>query len=121
MAYTVQVGGRTFHGLRGNLHMHTAFSDGTKTHSQWDAYLHADLVTYPSLVEGFGNSLLETIYFCLPAIVSQYPVHAADIAPPGFDFVEIDGEITDARSPAYLDCSGTPNGGQPCSSTTSER
>ena len=30
-----------------------------KIYSLWDAYIHADLVTYPSLYEGFGNALLE--------------------------------------------------------------
>ena len=69
--------------------------DGTKTYSLWDAYLHADFVTYPSLVEGFGNALLETVYFRLPALVNRYPVYAADIGPLGFDFVEIEGAITD--------------------------
>jgi glycosyltransferase involved in cell wall biosynthesis len=69
--------------------------DGTKTYSLWDAYLHADFVTYPSLIEGFGNALLETVYFRLPALVNRYPVYAADIGPRGFDFVEIEGEVTD--------------------------
>lgn len=56
----------------------------------WDAYIHADFVTYPSVIEGFGNALLETLYFRLPALVNRYPVYAADIAPQGFDLVEID-------------------------------
>ena len=34
MAYTVEIGRRRFHGLRGNLHMHTVHSDGTKTHRE---------------------------------------------------------------------------------------
>jgi glycosyltransferase involved in cell wall biosynthesis len=68
---------------------------GTKTYSLWDAYAAADFVTYPSLVEGFGNALLETIYFGLPALVNRYPVYVADIAPLGFKFVEIDRAITD--------------------------
>jgi glycosyltransferase involved in cell wall biosynthesis len=70
-------------------------SDGTKTYSLWDGYIHADFVTYPSLVEGFGNALLETIYFLRPALVNRYPVYAADIGPLGFDFVEIAGTVTD--------------------------
>lgn len=70
-------------------------ADGTKTYSLWDAYAAADFVTYPSLVEGFGNALLETIYFGLPALVNRYPVYVADIAPLGFKFVEIDGALTD--------------------------
>jgi hypothetical protein len=34
MPYTVEMGRRHFHGLRGNLHMHTVHSDGTKTHQE---------------------------------------------------------------------------------------
>lgn len=68
--------------------------DGRKTYALWDAYVHADLVTYPSFIEGFGNALVETIYFKLPALVNRYPVYATDIGPLGFDFVEIDRTIT---------------------------
>lgn len=64
--------------------------NGRKRYSLWDAYVHADFVTYPSLIEGFGNALLETIYFRLPALVNRYDVYAVDIAPKGFDLVEID-------------------------------
>jgi len=34
MAYSVEIGRRRFHGLRGNLHMHTIHSDGRKTHRE---------------------------------------------------------------------------------------
>jgi len=83
--------------------------DGAKTYSLADAYLHADFVTYPSLIEGFGNALLETIYFRLPALVNRYPVYTADIGPLGFKFVEIEGEVTDeavARVRRLLDDAG---------------
>ena len=61
-----------------------------------DAFAHADLVTYPSLYEGFGNALLETVAARKPALVNRYPVYARDLAPAGFRFVEIDGRMTDA-------------------------
>lgn len=70
-------------------------SAGRKLYSLWDAYAHANLVTYPSLIEGFGNALLETIYFRRPALVNRYPVYVADIAPLGFTFAEIDGAVTE--------------------------
>ena len=70
--------------------------EGRKIYSLWDAYPHADFVTYPSLYEGFGNALIEAVYFRKPVIVNRYPVYVADIGPLGFDFVEIDGTITDA-------------------------
>jgi glycosyltransferase involved in cell wall biosynthesis len=66
----------------------------TKIYSLWDAYPHADFVTYPSFIEGFGNALIEAIYFKLPAVVNRYPVYAADIGPLGFQFAEIEGAIT---------------------------
>lgn len=69
-------------------------SEDPKRYSLWDVYPHADFVTYPSLYEGFGNALLETVYFRKPALVNRYPVYRSDIAPKGFRFVEIDGSIT---------------------------
>ncbi len=70
-------------------------ADGHKIYALWDTYPHADFVMYPSLIEGFGNALIETVYFGLPALVNRYPVYVTDIAPKGFQFIEIDGEISD--------------------------
>jgi glycosyltransferase involved in cell wall biosynthesis len=69
-------------------------SDGRKRYALSDAYLQADFVTFPSLYEGFGNALLETVAFRRPALVNRFPVYVADIAPKGFRFVEIDGAVT---------------------------
>lgn len=68
---------------------------GRKIYALWDAYVHADFVTYPSFIEGFGNALLETLYFRLPALVNRYPVYAADLSPQGFNLIEVNGRITD--------------------------
>jgi mannosylglucosylglycerate synthase len=65
-------------------------------HSLHDAYLAADLITYPSLYEGFGNALLEALFYGVPVLVNRYPVYVADIAPLGLKLVEIDGVVTDA-------------------------
>ena len=75
--------------------VHRRMDDGHKIYSLWDAYLHADLVTYPSLYEGFGNALLEAIYFKKLVVVNRYPVYNADIRPLGFEFVELDGFVDD--------------------------
>lgn len=69
--------------------------NGRKIYSLGDAYLHADFVTFPSLWEGFGNALVEAVYFKKPLFVNRYPVYEADIKPLGFAFVEIDGQVTD--------------------------
>jgi glycosyltransferase involved in cell wall biosynthesis len=64
-------------------------------HSLTEAYLAADLISYPSLYEGFGNALLEAVFFGKPVFVNRYPVYEADIRPLGFHFIEIDGTVTD--------------------------
>jgi len=66
-----------------------------KRYALADAYPHADLVTYPSLYEGFGNALLEAVAARRPVLVNRYPVYARDLSPAGFRFVEIDGAVTD--------------------------
>lgn len=71
-----------------------SMSEGEKIYALWDAYVHADFVTYPSFVEGFGNALLETLYFRVPALANRYDVYAADIGPKGFDLIEIDGSLS---------------------------
>ena len=67
--------------------------NGHKIYTLWDVYPHADLVTYPSTYEGFGNALLEAVYFKRPVVVNRYPVYNADIRPLGFDFIELDGFV----------------------------
>jgi glycosyltransferase involved in cell wall biosynthesis len=69
--------------------------DGRKVYSLWDAYPHADLVTYPSMVEGFGNAFLEALYFQKPIVVNNYAIYATDIRPKGFRVIEFDDYITD--------------------------
>lgn len=69
--------------------------NGNKIYALWDVYPHADIVTYPSLYEGFGNALLEAIYFKRLVVINRYPVYNADIRPLGFDFLELDGFVDD--------------------------
>ncbi|MBX3747564.1 MAG: glycosyltransferase family 4 protein [Verrucomicrobiae bacterium] len=63
--------------------------DGRKVYTLFDVYPHADLVTYPSLYEGFGNAFLEAIYFRKPVVVNTYAVYARDIDPLGFKTIEM--------------------------------
>jgi glycosyltransferase involved in cell wall biosynthesis len=68
--------------------------DGRKIYSLWDVYPQADLVTYPSTIEGFGNAFLEAIYYRKPIVVNNYSIFAIDIKPKGFQVIEFDGYIT---------------------------
>jgi mannosylglucosylglycerate synthase len=68
--------------------------DGKKIYTLFDVYPHADLVTYPSHYEGFGNAFLEAIYFGKPVVVNSYAVYARDIDPLGFKTIEMSQLIT---------------------------
>ena len=68
--------------------------DGRKVYTLFDVYPHADLVTYPSHYEGFGNAFLEAVYFRKPVVVNAYAVFARDIAPLGFQCIEMTQLVT---------------------------
>ena len=68
--------------------------DGRKIYTLDDIYPHADLVTFPSNFEGFGNAFLEATYFRKPIMVNNYSIYSTDIRPKGFSAIEIDGFIT---------------------------
>ncbi len=67
---------------------------GRKVYTLFDVYPHADLVTYPSHYEGFGNAFLEAIYFGKPVVVNTYAVYARDIDPLGFKTIEMTQLVT---------------------------
>jgi glycosyltransferase involved in cell wall biosynthesis len=68
---------------------------GQKIYTLDDVYQQADLVTYPSTIEGFGNAFLEAVYFRRPIVVNSYSIYAIDIKPKGFRVIEFDGFVTD--------------------------
>lgn len=68
--------------------------NGRKVYALGDAYALADLVTYPSDIEGFGNAFLEAIYYRRPIVVNTYSIYDIDIKPKGFRVIEFDGFIT---------------------------
>lgn len=69
-------------------------ADGKKIYTLFDVYPHADLVTYPSHYEGFGNAFLEAVYFHKPVVVNTYAVYARDIDPLGFKTIELSQLVT---------------------------
>jgi glycosyltransferase involved in cell wall biosynthesis len=68
--------------------------DDRKVYSLADAYQQADLVTYPSTVEGFGNAFLETLYYRRPIVMSTYEIYLRDIKPKGFRVIEFGDFVT---------------------------
>jgi len=63
-------------------------------YSLWDVYPFADLITYPSLYEGFGNAFIEAIYFKKPILINRYSTFVRDIEPLGFDLAVMDGFLS---------------------------
>jgi glycosyltransferase involved in cell wall biosynthesis len=74
-------------------HYRGEFADGTPIFSLADAYQEADLVTYPSTIEGFGNAFLETLYYQKPIVISTYEIFKTDIQPKGFEVIGFDDFI----------------------------
>ncbi|MCP4543736.1 MAG: glycosyltransferase family 4 protein [Chloroflexi bacterium] len=67
--------------------------DGKKIYSLWDTYVFADMVTYPSLWEGWGNQFLEALRAQLPIMLFEYPVYQADIKDKEFRVISLGSEI----------------------------
>lgn len=63
--------------------------DSKKIYSLWDTYVFADLITYPSYWEGWGNQFLEGLFAKKPMIVYEYPVFITDIKKSGFDYISL--------------------------------
>jgi hypothetical protein len=82
--------------------------DGEKIFSLEDAYLQADLVTYPSRVEGFGNAFLETVYYKRPIVMSTYEIFKTDIQPKGFKVIGFGDFIDNRCVAATRDILGNP-------------
>jgi hypothetical protein len=67
--------------------------NGHKIYTLADLYPYADLVTFPSLLEGFGNAFLEAVYYRRPIFINDYTIYSIDIKPKGFKAAEFKGFI----------------------------
>ncbi|MGL1894286.1 MAG: glycosyltransferase family 4 protein [Spirochaetaceae bacterium] len=63
--------------------------NNTKQYSLWDVYVHADFITYPSILEGWGNQFLEGVFAKKPILVFEYPVYKSDIRRHNFNVVSL--------------------------------
>ena len=61
-----------------------------------DAYQAADLVTFPSTYEGFGNAFLEAIRYRRVIFCNRYTIFRHEIQPLGFKVPMMDGYVDDA-------------------------
>ncbi|MFW9905103.1 MAG: glycosyltransferase [Candidatus Thorarchaeota archaeon] len=68
-------------------------SENKKRYSLWDSYVHSDIISYPSLLEGWGNQFLEGVKAKLPIVIFEYDVYKKDIKPLGFETISLGSEI----------------------------
>lgn len=69
-----------------------SIKNGIKKYSLWDAYTISDIVTYPSILEGWGNQFLEAVFAKKPQIIYEYPVYKTDISRFNFNVISL-GDI----------------------------
>jgi glycosyltransferase involved in cell wall biosynthesis len=70
---------------------------GRKIYTLEDVYQQSDLVTYPSVYEGYGNAFVEAIYYRKPIVINRYPIFITDIEPKGFDVITLNNYITEEK------------------------
>ncbi len=64
-----------------------------KEYELFDIYPYADIITYPSQYEGFGNQLLEAFFANKIPVIFEYPVFKSDIMPLGFKYISLGDKI----------------------------
>lgn len=72
--------------LKGATHTSESFSF-------WDGYKMADLITYTSTKEGYGNQFIEAMFAKKPTVVFEYPVFLSDIKPKGYKYISLGKRI----------------------------
>jgi len=83
--------------------------DGKKIYTLGDVYPYADLVTYPSAIEGFGNAFLEAVYYRRLILVNNYSIYEVDIKPKGFRTIWFDNFIGSSTLDAVRNALTHPN------------
>ncbi|AKI97720.1 glycosyltransferase family 4 protein [Kosmotoga pacifica] len=78
-------------------------SAGEKMYSLWDMYVVADMITYPSILEGWGNQFLEGLFAKKNMIVFEYPVYLTDIKPLGFEVISLGAQYAERKGTGYVE------------------
>jgi len=64
-----------------------------KIYSLWDVYVFSDLITYPSIFEGWGNQFIEAVFAKKPIVLFEYPVFISDIKKEGYFLISLGSKI----------------------------
>ena len=66
---------------------------GEKIYSLFDTYAFSDIVSYPSIYEGWGNQFIEAVFAGKPVAAFEYPVFLTDIKPKGYSYISLGSEF----------------------------
>ncbi|MCD4694318.1 glycosyltransferase family 4 protein [bacterium] len=83
--------------VNGNINAKRSFNNCEKKFSLWDAYVYADLVTFPSIWEGWGNQFIEAVFARKPIVLWEYPVFKKDIKKEGYKFISLGDKLDKPR------------------------
>jgi len=62
---------------------------GKRPYTLWDFYEISDLVTYTSILEGWGNQFIEALAFKKLLVLYEYPVFERDIKRYNFEYISL--------------------------------
>lgn len=79
--------------------------NGRKIYSFWDCYQFADIVTFTSSSEGFGNQLLEAFWAKKIPIVFEYPVFKNEIKSEGYSYISLGEKMRTQNGLRFVDTS----------------
>lgn len=77
--------------------------NGVQKYCFWDSYVFADLVTYTSIQESFGNQFLEALFFKKIPVVFEYPVFKTDLKKEGYDYISLGDQVKVRNSLNWVD------------------
>ncbi len=83
--------------INGDINSKRSYKNGMKRYSLWDIYVYADLITFPSIWEGWGNQFIEAIFAKKPIVVWEYPVFKRDIKEEGYKVVSLGDKLIKSR------------------------
>ncbi|MBF9016931.1 MULTISPECIES: HD domain-containing protein [unclassified Oceanispirochaeta] len=75
--------------MRSRIAVQRTMEEEKRIYSLFDTYPYADLVSYPSIYEGWGNQFIEAVFAHKPVIVHEYPVFRSDIRPKGYSIISL--------------------------------
>lgn len=79
--------------INGNIRAKRSYNNGEKKFSLWDIYIYSDLVTFPSIWEGWGNQFIEAVFARKPVVVWEYPVFKEDIRREGYQVISLGDKL----------------------------